>query len=157
MLCFITKRSIINRYISVLVLILLPTLFLKKKSKVVDSVVDRQLHFDHIIFIVNLYDTNITTDTSAASFCENSIKTTLLLRSDVYPKSTFIVNFSINPKVKTWKFCVGDHCHIFQLNRTNTIPTCLHAFIKDRLIEFPGLKNLRYSQYLNWTKHTLEM
>jgi hypothetical protein len=96
-------------------------------------------------------------NTSAASLGENSIETTLLLRSDVYPKSTYIVNFAIDPKVNTLKFCVGDHCHIFQLNRTNTILTCLREFIKDRLIGFPGLKNLTYLQYLNWLKHTLEM
>jgi hypothetical protein len=124
----------------------------------VGTVVDRQPEVDHIIYIVNLWGTNIiVTVTSVASIVETWIEKALQLRSDVYPKFKFIVGFAIDPGINTLQFCLGHRCLIFQLAHAATIPDCLRVFMKDRRIGFPGFKNLNYSQDLKSSKHALEM
>lgn len=132
----------------------------EKKSKMVGTILDRQLHVDHNIYIVNLYGTNIiVTVTSAAtsSVVENWIETAFRLRRDVYRKSTFIIGFAIDPQVNTLQFSLGDSCLIFQLARADTIPQSLRDFMKDRMIGFPGFNNKTYFQDLRSSKHALEM
>jgi len=121
----------------------------------VGIVVHGQPDIDHIIYIVNLWGTNIIV--TVTSVAETWIEKALQLRSDVYPKFTFIVGFAIDPEINTLQFCVGHYCLIFQLAHAATIPDCLRVFMKDSRIGFPGFKNLNYSQDLKSSKHALEM